>query len=145
MIPLDRQKSGTERPVKALPSRIRAIRRGFKMLHRQGKSWPLIGAIFSRSPTWACRIAKGQYTYWTEESISYIEERMPKRLWDTYVELDRLVLILLRTSKRRTGTEMARICGTTDRTIRASIKRLREAGHNISASLAPPRGYWLEG
>ena len=144
MIPLDKQKTGTERPVKALLGRIRHIRRAFNMLHRGGRSWPIIGAIFGRSSTWACRIAKGQYTYWTEESVSYIEERMPKPLWETYAQLDERVLARLWWGLRITGEEMAFLQGTTPRTIRGSIKRLRERGHNITASLAPPRGYRLE-
>lgn len=74
-----------------------------------------------------------------------IADRMPSRLlWAGSDELDEQVLWLVSGPDRITGAELARRLGTVDRTIRSSIKRLREKGHNISASLAPPRGYRLE-
>lgn len=131
-------------PVKALPGRIKAIRRTLKMLHRQGLTWKKIGAICNRSEPWACRVASGRYNL-IEPVVEEVETLLPAPPWETYNQLDSLVLVLLVvTAKRQTGKDMARICGTCDRTIRGSIKRLREAGHNISASLRSPRGYRLE-
>jgi len=73
----------------------------------------------------------------------------PNIFWHGAKELDAAVVRVLTERfiygpSRITGGEIARRLGTNDRTIRGSIKRLREAGHNISASLAPPRGYRLE-
>lgn len=73
-----------------------------------------------------------------------IAEIPDRYFWRGGAELDALVLNLLESSARRlTGRKLGGFLGTTDRTIRKSISRLREAGHEIDASMKPPRGYWL--
>jgi len=69
---------------------------------------------------------------------------LPERLfWNGSDELDSLVLYLLNERGRLTGRQLGRLCGTTDRTIRNSIKRLRDDRHDIGASMRPPRGYFI--
>ena len=133
----------TERPVKPLPARIRRVRRTLKMLHHHGKTWEKIGELCHRSGPWACRVAGGDYNL-IESVVEEVEALLPPPLWETYKELDERVLDILVEGERHTANYFARCYGTTPRTIRGSIKRLREKGHNITASLAPPRGYRLE-
>lgn len=138
---LSDNKNSQGHKVKVLPRKA-AVRRGFKMLYRRHRSWTVVGNLFMRSAAWALRIARGDYEL-SENVLAYIGERMPKSPWNTGDELDDLVLDILKEGHRITGKEIAMRCGTWPQTVRASIKRLREDGHNITASMAPPRGYRL--
>lgn len=125
-------------------SRIGRIRRRFRMFRHQGYSWPAIGRIFDRSAGWAHRVTNDKTYPFSKESLSHIEERLPPLLWETNKDLDALVIHHLQKRGRTTGAKLGEFCGAGERTIRSSIKRLRKAGHNIGASMTPPRGYYLE-
>lgn len=112
-------------------------------MHSQGWVWRRIGALFGHTKGWAHKIANYPIPV-SDKVLEKAEQVLPPLPWQNREELDNLVEKLLKENDRLTGREIARQCGTNDRTIRSSIKRLREKGHNISASLAPPRGYRLE-
>lgn len=100
--------------------------------------------MFDRSAGWAHRIVNDKTYPFSKDSLAYIEALLPEPLWKTSEDLDNLVLFFLKRFCPLTGSELAKKCGAHGRTIRASIKRLRDAGHKIGASMIPPRGYLLE-
>ena len=111
----------------------------------------MIGLACHRSEGWACAVGRGKQTppdYVVVEVGERVEIEIklyPFLCWNGASELDYLVLTLLcAEGNYLTGRQLARFCGTTDRTIRNSIKRLRETGYHISASMKPPRGYRLD-
>jgi len=119
------------------------FRRRLKALHSQGWVWRRIGALFGHTKGWAHKIANYPIPV-SDEVLQKAEQVLPPLPWQNRKELDDLVVDLLGEHGRLTGRELGRLCGTGDRTIRSSIKRLREAGKKVDASLAPPRGYRLE-
>ena len=126
----------------AKPSKI--LRKAIKRLRASGLTWQEVADHFDGSRALAYMIATGQWEP-NEQRAREILDVLPGRLfWKSKADLDCLVLGLLEDRGRMTGWELGRWCGTTDRTIRNSIRRLREDGYNISASMKPPRGYRLE-
>lgn len=105
--------------------------------------------MFNRSAGWAHRVTNDKTYPFSKESLSRIEPLLPPLIWTNREELDDLVmgilgLELLKGRGPITGAQIAMLCGAGKSTIRASIKRLRDAGENIGASMVPPRGYRLE-
>jgi len=100
--------------------------------------------MFERSAGWAHRVTNDKSYPFSDKSLSHIETYLPGLLWETSEDLDDLVLAYLTQVSPLTGSELARLCGAGKRTIKTSIKRLREAGYKIGASMKPPRGYSLE-
>lgn len=113
-------------------------------LKRSGLTWQQVGECFGRSRGVAHLIASGRWLPKIEQAEEILSVLPDGIFWHGSAELDDLVLLFLQRGDHLTGRELGRLCGTTDRTIRASIKRLRERAINIKASMAPPRGYWLE-
>jgi len=119
------------------------LRLVLKRLHTGGLSWRKIGKCIGKSggATWLIAHRKTNPDDGTAEQIMAL---LPERLfWNGSDELDSLVLYLLNERGRLTGRQLGRLCGTTDRTIRNSIKRLRDDRHDIGASMRPPRGYFI--
>jgi len=129
---------------------LRNLRRNLQRFKRYGWTWKTIGLVCHRSEGWACAVARRRQTP-PDYVVAEVGERLwreirlyPFLCWNNAPELDTLVLILLRTEGGRlTGGQLARLCGTTDRTIRKSVKRLRDYGYSIDGSMRPPRGYRL--
>jgi len=120
------------------------LRLGLQRLHVGGLSWRKIGKRIGESGGQTWFIAHGQATV-DEETVRDMLQGLPSYLfWEDCTELDSLVLRFLRQQGRLTGRELGGLCGTTDRTIRKSIRRLRDAGNDIRGSTKPPRGYALE-
>lgn len=89
-------------------------------------------------------MAHGQIQLDESKAEEILAALPPELLWEGAAELDNLVLALLADHERLTGRELARVCGTIDRTIRRSVSRLRVAGHKITGSMGLPYGYRLE-
>lgn len=150
---MQRQEDETEeQPThRSKPGKIlRRLGRRLTALHHGARcgSWGAISKLCGhRGGVWAWRVAKGDL-YLSEEEAQSTLDKLPTPLWATSGDLDALVLQTLRRGLLNRGPMrgyiLAFFCEANDRTIRRSIKRLREKGHNISASLAPPRGYRLE-
>ena len=121
------------------------LRNVINRLRASGRTWQEIAnELGLRNPGHPYMIATGRWKP-SEERAQKILATMPQELlWKGPVELDLLVLVFLSEQERLTGRQLGRLCGTTDRTIRKSVSRLREAGHKIDASLKPPRGYRLD-
>jgi len=124
--------------------KVGTLRRRFKSLHYRGWTWERIGNLFGHTRGWAHKIAYYPIPV-TDEVLKKADRILPKLLWEGTDELDELVLNILERNHPITGRELAKLCGTVDRTIRSSIKRLREKGYYIDASMRPPRGYQLKG
>jgi len=124
--------------------KVGTFKRRLKSLHYRGWTWERIGSLFGYTRGWAYKIAYYPIPV-SEEVLRKAEEILPGLLWEGKDELDELVLSKLNTNHPITGRELAKLCGTVDRTIRSSIKRLREAGYRIDASMVPPKGYRLDG
>lgn len=113
-------------------------------LKRSGLTWREVGNHFGATRGVAHLIASGRWVP-KGERVQEILNILPSHIfWHGPDELEGVVLRLLQKHGRLTGQELGRRCATTDRTIRVIIKRLRERGIKISASMSPPRGYRLE-
>ena len=120
------------------------VRLGLKRLHTGGFSWRKIGELIGETGGQAWFIAHGQARI-DEERAARMLQKLPRRIfWEGPADLDALVLAYLEPRIRITGRKLGSLLGTTDRTIRKSIKRLRDDGYNIDASMRPPRGYRLD-